>query len=96
MEAVLFYFSPASPILSVGSRAQHECVARAQPQGRGWVFIYSTHPVLIYLSAGCRERQTSAFAAWLCAGSIIQALGEGSFSLLLKEDLSLTDFDQSY
>lgn len=40
--------------------------------GRGRVFIYSTHPVLIYLSAGCRERQASPFAAWLCAGSVIQ------------------------
>lgn len=32
------------------SRAQHECVARAQPQGRGRVFIYSTHLFCPHLS----------------------------------------------
>lgn len=32
----------------------------------------SSHPVLIYLSAGCSERQASPFSAWLCAHSAIQ------------------------
>lgn len=74
----------------MGSRAQHECVARAQPQGKGWVFIYSTHPVLICLSAGCRERQASPFAAWLCANPVIQLStnAEGKQVLLLKSTLT--------
>lgn len=83
-EAVLFYFSPASPILSVGSRAQHECVARAQPQGRGCVFIYSNH-LLISLSTGCRERQASPFAVWLCADSVIYCSKKKKLSYSLKK-----------
>lgn len=65
-------FQSSFPHTLTGSRAQHECVAHAQPQGNGGVFICSTHPVLICLSAGCSERQTSPFAARLCANPVIQ------------------------
>lgn len=88
-EGVLFYFSLASLILSVGSRTQLKCVVCTQPEDRGWVFIYSTHPVPIYLSAGCRERQARAFAAWLCAGSVTQYGTSTEAKLLLQK----SDFD---
>lgn len=41
--------------------------------GWGWIFIHSTHPVPIYMSAGRRERRESPFAAWLCANLVTRA-----------------------
>lgn len=96
--AVLFCCCLASPILSVDSRAQHECVARAEPQGRVRVFIYSTHPVLIYLSAGRWERhQVHLLPGFVPAqySTTVKAQSDG-FSYSLKDNLTLTDFDQSY